>query len=272
MTLKIIQTIFLNNISMRAKGLIIILIIIGLFLIPPSAVAAQDDEFSIHVRRDFGYGMGNTIQGRFTVRLVGEAALVDSVSFLIDEDIFATVDSAPFKYQFSTEDFEPGYHQLAAKVHFVDGSVETTPAAQFSFLSSTEANRQIRDLLLVLGGVVIGAVLITVFVQSLLTKKTSNHTPSTGKPRSYGMLGGTICPKCGKPFPRHIWGMNLVVGRLDRCEHCGKWVMTVRATPAALSAAEKLEDIAESEPEGDILSHQPDAVDEIDDTKYFDEI
>lgn len=272
MTIYIIPTRFQSKISMRAKGLIIILIIIGLFLIPPSAAAAQDDDFSINVRRDFGYGMGNTIQGRFTVRLLGEEAVVDRVSFLIDKEIFATVDSAPFKYQFSTEDFEPGYHQLAAKVHFVDGSVETTPAAQFRFLSSTEANRQIRDLMLVLGGVVIGAVLITAFVQSLLTKKTKNHTPSTGKPRSYGLLGGTICPKCGKPFPRHIWGMNLVVGRLDRCEHCGKWVMTVRATPAALSAAEQLEDIAESEPKGEMRSPHPDAVDEIDDTKYFDEI
>ena len=33
-------------------------------------------------------------------------------------------------------------------------------------------------------------------------------------------------------------GPNLLVGKLERCPHCGKWAIAGRASPAQLEAAE----------------------------------
>jgi len=52
-------------------------------------------------------------------------------------------------------------------------------------------------------------------------------------------MGGTICPRCNHPYPFHIWGLNLVGGRLDRCDQCGKWAYARRYQPDVLAAAEK---------------------------------
>jgi hypothetical protein len=65
--------------------------------------------------------------------------------------------------------------------------------------------------------------------------------------------------------------MNLVVGRLDRCENCGKWVMTVRATPAALKAAEEAEWQAYEEEQAQAIN-PPDLDQDLDDTRYFDHL
>src|SRR2546422_242225 len=62
-----------------------------------------------------------------------------------------------------------------------------------------------------------------------------------GAARRYGILGGAICPKCGRPFSRHWWAPNAVSGKLDRCPHCGRWSV-VRALPLdQLRAAEAAE-------------------------------
>ena len=62
-----------------------------------------------------------------------------------------------------------------------------------------------------------------------------------GQPRRYGLMGGAICPKCGRPFPRHWWGLNAGLGKFDRCDNCGRWSI-VRAEPFdKLRAAEAAE-------------------------------
>ena len=38
--------------------------------------------------------------------------------------------------------------------------------------------------------------------------------------------------------PRHALAPNLLVGKLERCPHCGKWAIVPRAAPADLVAAE----------------------------------
>ena len=40
-----------------------------------------------------------------------------------------------------------------------------------------------------------------------------------------------------EPFARHIWGLNLVVGKYDRCPHCGKWSLVRSLPPDVLEAA-----------------------------------
>lgn len=235
------------------------------------SVFAQDDDYTIHVRRDFGYGLGNTIQGRFTVRLRGDDTQVERVTFLMDDEVMGRAISAPFSYQFHTDRFESGTHRLSAEVVLVDGRVVQTPFLQFNFLSQQESRQQVTSLLIGIGSAIILTLVIMAAIQTLVINKKQKGAHLAGSPRHYGLLGGTICPKCGRPFRRHIWGMNLMVGRLDRCDNCSKWVMTVRATSSALQAAEEaeLEAMKEDEP---ISTIQGDKKDLLEDTKYFDEI
>jgi hypothetical protein len=57
-------------------------------------------------------------------------------------------------------------------------------------------------------------------------------------PGQYGPAGGAVCPACQLPYSRLVMSPNLVVGKLSRCPHCGKWAIARRATPAELNAAE----------------------------------
>jgi len=52
---------------------------------------SQAEEYTVHIRKDFGYGWGGDIQGRFTISLVGEEKGVEQVSFLIDGKVLAVV-------------------------------------------------------------------------------------------------------------------------------------------------------------------------------------
>jgi len=237
---------------MKAKFLAALTICLGLFFTAAQVGYAQDTTYTVHVRRDFGYGMGSDIQGTFTIRLLGDEEIVDSAAFFIDEVVLYRTDEAPFSYQFSTQEFESGMHRLYAEVLLNNGNTIRTNVVQYNFLNQKEAGRQIRDVLIWIGGAILGAVAIVALVQSLLISKDGKGTHQPGTPRNYGILGGTICRKCGRPFPRHIWGINLVVGRLDRCDNCGKWVMTTRATPKALQLAEEeeMQAIANEEPHG----------------------
>lgn len=61
-----------------------------------------------------------------------------------------------------------------------------------------------------------------------------------GRPRigEYGPAGGAVCSRCELPFGRHVLSPNLLIGKLERCPHCGKWAIVHRATREALEEAE----------------------------------
>jgi hypothetical protein len=255
-----------------AKKLILSLIIcLGLFVSFTPVGQAQGSEYQIHLRRDFGYSMGSDIQGRFTISLIGDETPVDQVTLYIDGDVLHSVQTAPFRYQFQTDDYDPGSHQLYAEVQLVDGQTKTTHSLQYNFLSRTETNKQVRTVLLSIGGAIIGTLLLVALVQGFVITRGNKSRRQAGTPQNYGLLGGTICPKCGHPFPRHLWGINLAVGRLDRCNNCGKWVMTTRATPQALQQAEEAE-IEVVEKDAQEVKIKEDDKDLLEETKYFDDI
>ena len=256
---------------MKRKVIIALILCLGMFFAFSQSVNAQEDGFRIHLRRDFGFGFGSQIRGTFTVSLVGDEQAVQEVTFLIDDQVMTTVKEAPFKYRFNTDDYGYGIHAIWANVILVDGSVVETPILKYDFINPSEEGKHIRNTLLGIGGVIIVSLLIVGAVQTFLMKGNKKHTHQAGEPRSYGMLGGTICPKCGRPFPRHIWGMNLVVGRLDRCENCGKWVMTVRATPAALKAAEE-EEREEALAEKELPEVREEHKDLLEESKFIDDL
>lgn len=256
---------------MKIKFFMALILCLGLLIAFPQTGLSQDEAYKVHLRKDFGYNMGSDIQGRFTIRLLGEEEKVSKVTFYIDDAVLQEDESAPFSYQFKTEQFDSGMHRLFAEVLLDDDHTVRTSTVQYNFLSRKEANQQMWTVLIGIGGAIVGSLLLVAIIQSLVIKKSGKGPHQTGMPRNYGILGGTICPKCGRPFRRHIWGMNLLIGRLERCDNCGKWVMTVRATPSALQSAEEaeLEAIQEDEP---IFPVQGDEKDLIEDTKYFDEI
>ena len=54
----------------------------------------------------------------------------------------------------------------------------------------------------------------------------------------YGAAGGAVCTGCKNPFSRSVLAPNLVVGKLGRCPHCGKWAIVRRASSVELDEAE----------------------------------
>jgi hypothetical protein len=40
------------------------------------------------------------------------------------------------------------------------------------------------------------------------------------------------------PFSRHFFSLNMVLGKLERCPHCGKWAIVPAASTSALKQAE----------------------------------
>ena len=234
-------------------------------------VSAQGGEYGIRLRRDFGYGAGSNVRGTFTISLSGDESQVASVVFLIDGEEMATVEEAPFRFQFHTDNFGFGVHQLSANVFLLDGSMITTRSVGLNFLSPEVERGSMTTLFIGIGGALLLALVIYGLVQFLVFKRKPGRTIQPGEARQYGLLGGAICPKCGRGFPRHIWGINLMVGKYDRCEHCGKWSMTTRATPEALRAAETAElEAQQADQEAGIFQGQ--VKDALEDTRYIDEI
>jgi len=153
----------------------------------------------------------------------------------------------------------------------MDGSVQTMPAVEYRFISGAQAHQQLTRVLLWIGGALVGTMILVAVIQALFFKRKKISPRLEGGQRGYGLLGGTVCPKCGYTFPRHLWGINLLVGRLDRCEHCGKWVMTRRASQEELRSAEKavLEEVRAEE---NTTLSQHDERDLLEETKYIDKL
>lgn len=84
----------------------------------------------------------------------------------------------------------------------------------------------------------------------------------------YGILGGAVCPKCGKPFRRSLMGLNLVLWRFQRCPHCRKWILTRRASRAELEQAEKRMASVEQPAAGEPLSPEERLRRQIEASKY----
>lgn len=244
------------------------LLIIFILVIP---VAAQASGYAVHLRRDFGYGGGVNIRGTFTISLTGDESAIQQVTFLIDGKAMTTVRRVPFEFQFQTDDYGFGMHDLWAEYTLQDGTTGKTESVQYNFISPTYARKQVVGILGGIGGAILVTLLIVTLIQGLMLKRSRKHHHRPGEPRHYGALGGTICPHCGRPFPRHWWGINLLVGRLDRCDNCGRWVMTHRATSEELAAAEAKEQ-REIEADQIVPDLKQDQKDDLENSKYVDDI
>ena len=248
------------------KVLTAALVLCALLLMPLASASAQTEQpYRVSLRRDFGYGAGMDIQGNMTLSLKGDESAVSRVSFLMDGEELLMTESEPFSFSFTTDDYPAGVHQLSARVETRDGKTFTTDALTYNFLSKEAASRSTRGIILPLIGLIGGVALLSWLLQYL----TSRKKPQSGALSYNGFYGGAVCSKCGRPFARSLFGMNMVAGRLERCPHCGKWSLTRRASLAELEAAEAAlrASVAVDEAPAQTRSEIQDL---LDDSRYYD--
>ena len=217
-----------------------ILSVLIISLLAMQVVFAQSETpFTLRLSKNFGYNdFSGRIQGSFSLRAEGPQDLA-RVVFLMDGQPMAEVTQAPFKHNFNTGDYPIGVHSFIAQGFTAGGQELTSNEVRKEFISGSDSRGQTAKILIPLLGVILVAILVSALFSIRGSKKLQSLPP--GAPRSYGALGGTVCPKCGRPFGIHIWGLNMLVGKLDRCPYCGKWSLVTRHSPEALHAAEQAE-------------------------------
>ncbi len=197
----------------------------ALVLLTPHLIVLAQEEPALRLRlsRDFGLGRGADIQGRFSMRVSGPDTLT-RVEFFVDEQKIGEVSAAPFNYPFHTDSFSPGVHTLSATGYTSDGTELSSNTITRNFLSAEEGRNATLSIIVPTVVVVVVAMGLSAFIAG------RGRKTKPGEVAIDGPFGGAICPKCKRPFARHIWGINLVAGKYDRCPHCGKWSL-VRAVP-----------------------------------------
>jgi hypothetical protein len=217
-----------------------ILILLFAILICGRPALAQDEaELRLTLRRDFGYASGSgDIQGAFTIRATGPQDL-QRVVFYLDGAPLGEAAQAPFELRFHTESYPLGEHSLSATgFTALGGEVKSNPV-QVSFVSASEGFQSGMQIVLPLLAIVFGLLVLSFVISFATAGKVKNLPPGT--PRQYGAAGGAICPRCGRPFARHFLSLNLLVGKLERCPFCGKWSILAAQPLSHLRAAEAAE-------------------------------
>ncbi len=235
------------NLQISAVGCRVVVALLAVWLLTVKPVWAQEEGLSIFVSKQFGYNMGSQIQGTFKIRVRGPDDLA-VVTFLLDGETLGEATTAPFELSFKTDEYTPGWHEITAVGKTAGGQTLTAPVASFQFVSAEAAGKSMVQLLVPVLVLVVIATVATAIFPILTGRRPAHYDPAAytpGEPRSYGLLGGVVCPKCGRPFGMHWWGLNIsFVGRYDRCPHCGKWSIVHRAGREALIAAEAEEHAA----------------------------
>ena len=219
------------------------LIILALVVIP-AAAQATEQPFELHLSRDFGYGGGSHIQGLFTMG-VDDRGDVVRVEFLIDNVVVSTDTEAPFSYQFNTGSYALGPHTLAAVGYTSGGAELRTQERSYEFVTAEEGWKAAGRIALPVIGLLVLITLAGTIGPALVGRRKPHRRGE------YGVEGGAVCPRCGFPFSRHLISPNMLIGRLERCPHCGKWSIARRATPQELEAAENR--LAEEEGRGALV-------------------
>jgi hypothetical protein len=215
---------------------ILITILVSLVII--SAASAQGEELTLVLSRDFGSGGFNgDIQGTFSVKASGPANL-ERVQFFLDDTLLGEDAESPFAIQFVTDNYPTGAHVFSAVGFTTDGKQISSKTISAVFVSKEEGSAAALK--------VIVPILVLVFVVKAISARSSMTDVRKGKkepagaPRSYA-FGGGICPKCKRPFGFQLVSLNMIVGKLTPCPHCGKWSVVKRATMSELHAAELAE-------------------------------
>jgi hypothetical protein len=232
-----------------------------------AAGTRQQAELTIGLRRDFGYSSGGgQIQGTFSFRSSGPDDLA-RVIYYIDGSEMGEATQAPFNLKFNTDIYPLGAHTLSAKGYTTSGRELQSNELHVEFVSADEGWKAAMR---IAGPIVLitfaGIALSLAF--TFISGRKLKDLPA-GTQRNYGVHGGAICPRCGRPFARHLFAPNMITGKLERCPFCGKWSIVAAASPQALRAAEQ----AELQAAGGALNGESDEQKlkkEVDESRYQD--
>ncbi len=201
-------------------------------LVPLRFASAQDEtgSLSLNLRKDFGFSMGGKIQGSFTLSASGPTGL-RGVDFMIDDAVVFHDADPPFEFKFHTSDYGLGVHTIQAIGSTATGASLQSEVLRFEFVSAEQGWKSA-------SGIIIP--LFILFVVIAIAGMSISLFSRKGKFRvgEYGAAGGAVCSRCGLPFSRHVFSINMLFGKLERCPHCGKWGLARRATPTELTQAE----------------------------------
>lgn len=205
-----------------------ILLVLALALVFSEAEAQEQSQWVLKLTRNFGYGSGSDIQGNMTLSLGGDLNSIAKVVYYMDDQVMAEVTQNPFKLPFNTDDYEPGVHEMRVEVFSRDGTVTPAGPIVYNFLSASDAGGKTTTMIVVILGITAAAMGLS----WLISSRQKESGVVTG-----GMHGLAVCKQCGKTFPRSFFGMNMVIGKFERCPHCGKWQITRRASPLEIEWA-----------------------------------
>jgi DNA-directed RNA polymerase subunit RPC12/RpoP len=209
-------------------------------LTPHTRIGLQEQQLQIRLRRDWGFSSGTgKIQGTFSIRASGPDDLTQ-VIFYLNDQILGEVNQEPFNLQFVTDNYPVGVHKIHATGTTDSGEELTSNLIQVEFVTAGAGWQSVTNIIIPIGVVILIAAGLAVGVPLIFSSGKKESLP-LGAPRSYGFHGGAICPKCSRPFSRHIYGLNLGTHKYDRCPYCGKWSLVRRASKAELEAAEAAE-------------------------------
>ena len=222
----------------KLKSLISMLLMGGLALVLAGSAWAQEGDMRLSMRKDWGFGLGGQIQGLFTLSATG-AQDIASVSFELDSKELAVVTGPPFTLQFSTDKYSSGRHTFSAVGRTSDRREFKSNVINVEFVSAEAGWQATQRIMIPLLAVVGLVIILTTAGQFVLGREQRHLVPGT--PRNYGIRGGAICPKCGRPFVLSLFSLNLVTRKLERCPYCGKWSLVRLASRESLAAAEATE-------------------------------
>jgi hypothetical protein len=248
---------------MKRKILIsIFMVVMSLILV--TGIRAQGEGVKLSLSRDWGYGGGRDIQGLFSMKVTASVN-IEHIGFFIDDNLIFDDAKAPYKVQFTTNDYPLGEHSLYAIGYTIDGVELKSNVIRVNFVSAGEGWKTTGKILVPIVIVILGAVVVAAVVPALSGKKTV--AKALGEPRNYP-LGGAICPKCNRPFALHIWGLNMMLNKLDRCPYCGRWSLVRHQQIDRLRAAEQ-EELIQNQA-SNVLGESADEKlkKELDDSKY----
>jgi len=244
---------------------LVLLTMLG-FVTPARAQAVEELELS--VSRDFGSSDGTgDIQGTFSMKVTGPSNLV-KVQFYIDNTMIAEDTEPPFKIQFVTDDYAPGKHTMHATGYTSDGRELRTREMTFNYMTAEESRQRGLKIAVPILALALIWVLFSRVVPTLSSGRKKGELPPPGG-HHYGVIGGTICPRCDYPFALNFFSPNLLVGKLVCCPNCGKWFIGRRASREDLRIAEKIAWAeAHRAPQVSELEDEEKIRKELDDSKY----
>lgn len=230
------------------------------------AVKAQEAcPWKVSIVRRMGYGAGNNLQGQMRLAVKGEGDTIRRVTYMRNELEMASLNEAPFVFDFSTDNYPEGAQSIYAMVEDESGHTCNTAPIELVFLSAADANRSMWKIMLPILAISALIVLLS-FAFSFFPKAKGANRPV----KDYGPLGGYVCPRCGRPFPRRLlFTINLGFKQLERCPHCGKWsILSIASADELRQSEARYEAGANSGPVVVMDETEKEIRDELEDSKF----